>query len=394
MEVTPALDPRAAVPGATRIVRRTIDPRPGHGAAAELETEPDAEQMSLARRLRQPRTIISIADPRRHHRRLLRHQRQAARAACPSLILAANPWLVLAAFARLLPRLPAARAALVDAAARDRHRVRSKDSTEIIFLSWLVNCVVPAKLGDVYRAYLLKINSTASLSPDLRDGLHRARPRPVRHRPARARGGLLELPRRACRRRSRSSSASASWSSPCSPSALFTMRNFGRRIIVALPFLPHQVLELYDRFEEGVFGALIVRQLPILGFLTGADLDDRGAAPVLRRPGARLRRRVARHVGRGLRRSHRLAADGRAAQPGRAGHRRGRRRRRPDRGLRRAAARGDRDRAARSRHQRVLGHRLRVDRVPAVVQATRHGTDPGPVDTATRRPRTAVGHGA
>ncbi len=34
----------------------------------------------------------------------------------------------------------------------------------IIFLSWLVNCVVPAKLGDLYRAYLLKINSTASLS--------------------------------------------------------------------------------------------------------------------------------------------------------------------------------------------------------------------------------------
>ena len=43
-------------------------------------------------------------------------------------------------------------------------RIRIRDSTEIIFLSWLVNCVVPAKLGDVYRAYLLKINSTASLS--------------------------------------------------------------------------------------------------------------------------------------------------------------------------------------------------------------------------------------
>ena len=43
--------------------------------------------------------------------------------------------------------------------------IATKDSTEIIFLSWLVNCVVPAKLGDVYRAYLLKINSrTASLS--------------------------------------------------------------------------------------------------------------------------------------------------------------------------------------------------------------------------------------
>ena len=43
-------------------------------------------------------------------------------------------------------------------------RVTTRDSTEIIFLSWLVNCVVPAKLGDVYRAYLLKINTAASLS--------------------------------------------------------------------------------------------------------------------------------------------------------------------------------------------------------------------------------------
>ena len=39
-----------------------------------------------------------------------------------------------------------------------------RNSTEILYISWFVNCVVPAKLGDVYRAYLLKINSAASLS--------------------------------------------------------------------------------------------------------------------------------------------------------------------------------------------------------------------------------------
>ena len=33
---------------------------------------------------------------------------------------------------------------------------------EIIFLSWFVNCLVPAKLGDVYRAYLLKKRSVLS----------------------------------------------------------------------------------------------------------------------------------------------------------------------------------------------------------------------------------------
>ncbi len=41
-------------------------------------------------------------------------------------------------------------------------RVGVKDSTEILFLSWLVNCLVPAKLGDLYRAYLLKINADVS----------------------------------------------------------------------------------------------------------------------------------------------------------------------------------------------------------------------------------------
>ncbi len=35
---------------------------------------------------------------------------------------------------------------------------------EIIYLSWFANSVVPAKLGDVYRAYLLRRRSTVSLS--------------------------------------------------------------------------------------------------------------------------------------------------------------------------------------------------------------------------------------
>ena len=49
---------------------------------------------------------------------------------------------------------------------------------------------------------------------------------------------------------------------------LFTMRNFGRRILLRLP-LPPRVLELYERFEEGVFGAVGLRHLPILVVITG-----------------------------------------------------------------------------------------------------------------------------
>jgi glycosyltransferase 2 family protein len=36
--------------------------------------------------------------------------------------------------------------------------------TEIIMLSWFVNCIVPAKLGDLYRGYLLKKNGRVSFS--------------------------------------------------------------------------------------------------------------------------------------------------------------------------------------------------------------------------------------
>ena len=36
--------------------------------------------------------------------------------------------------------------------------------SEIIFLSWFANCIVPAKLGDAYRAYLLKLNAPVSFT--------------------------------------------------------------------------------------------------------------------------------------------------------------------------------------------------------------------------------------
>ena len=132
--------------------------------------------------------------------------------------------------------------------------LRLRDATEIIFISWLVNCLVPAKLGDLYRAYLLKINSTVSLQPDVRDGVHRAGPRPLRDR--RPGPGLP-------------ATGASAGGLPDQVQVVFligvvvvivlaggllTMRNFGRRVILALP-LPHRVIEFYDRFEEGVFSA-------------------------------------------------------------------------------------------------------------------------------------------
>jgi hypothetical protein len=144
-------------------------------------------------------------------------------------------------------------------------RIRVRDSTEIIFVSWLVNSVVPAKLGDVYRAWLLKINYPVSLSAtfgtifiervfdlvaivvlglgaafwSFRDGLSDT----VRV----IMGiGIVVVAGLAV--------------------ALFTLRNFGQRLIHRLP-LPTRIVGLYDRFEEGVF-SVDRRQIPLVGVLT------------------------------------------------------------------------------------------------------------------------------
>ena len=47
---------------------------------------------------------------------------------------------------------------------------------------------------------------------------------------------------------------------------LFTLRNFGSRLIERLP-LPERARELYGRFEEGVF-SMDRRSMPIVGILT------------------------------------------------------------------------------------------------------------------------------
>jgi hypothetical protein len=52
--------------------------------------------------------------------------------------------------------------------------------------------------------------------------------------------------------------------------------------------LPHGILELYDRFEEGSSRRVGISALPKLAIITGPDLDDRGDAALPRRRGARV----------------------------------------------------------------------------------------------------------
>jgi hypothetical protein len=232
-----------------------------------LEREVTAEQVSLGRRLRQPRTVISILVPLVIIVVFVALNRKQLEVV-PELIIAANPLLLLAAFAVYYLGFPLRGYRWALLLRGSGFYCPTRDATEIIFLSWLVNCVVPAKLGDVYRAYLLKINSDASLSRtfgtvfierildlfvivilglaagfwSFRGGL----PPDVQVVVGIGVGMMVML-----------------------ALGLLFLRNLGRPVLAALP-LPRKerVLELYDRFEEGVFGAIGWRALPRLLVLT------------------------------------------------------------------------------------------------------------------------------
>jgi len=244
-------------------------PDAGRQDADAGRQDPDGRQpdLSLVHRLRQPRTIISLLLPIALLGLFLNNLPGFKLEELPAKIGAANPWLLLAAFGVFYLGFPLRGLRWAILVRQSGFPLSVRDSTEMIFLSWLINCLVPAKLGDVYRAWLLKINSTVSLSRtfgtvfierildlfaivtlgiaagfvSFRSGL----PADVQIVFAVGVGFVILL-----------------------AAGLLTMRNFGRRILTRLP-LPHRVLEFYDRFEEGVFASIGLRALPKLIVLTG-----------------------------------------------------------------------------------------------------------------------------
>jgi glycosyltransferase 2 family protein len=230
-----------------------------------IADEVPADQVSLGRRLHDPRTIISIVLPLALIVLIALSLRDLDIRLLTDYVLAASPLLLLAAFTVYYMGFPLRGYRWLVLLRGTGMQISLRDSTEIIFISWLVNCLVPAKLGDVYRAYLLRANFTVSLSRtfgtvfiervfDLFAIV------------------LLGL-------------AAGFWSFRTGLSdevrivfgvglvviaalaiGLYTVRNFGRRLVVRLP-LPHRVIEFYDRFEEGVF-AVAAHQVPRLAVVT------------------------------------------------------------------------------------------------------------------------------
>jgi uncharacterized protein (TIRG00374 family) len=247
------------------------EPRPTRDASEEPLVdypgvhEENAPPPPLSRRLRNPRTIISIVLPLVLVVLIALTAGNIDFGQLVTSITHANLWLLLAAFVIYYLGFPLRGYRWTLLLRGAGTGVSVKDSTEIIFISWLVNCLVPAKLGDVYRAYLLRLNFDVSLSRtfgtvfiervfDLFAIV------------------LLGL-------------AAGFWSFRNGMSGevqivfgiglvvvialaigLYTVRNFGGRIIRRLP-LPHRVVEFYDRFEEGVF-SIQMNRLPMLAIVT------------------------------------------------------------------------------------------------------------------------------
>ncbi|MGD0018733.1 MAG: lysylphosphatidylglycerol synthase transmembrane domain-containing protein [Candidatus Limnocylindrales bacterium] len=234
---------------------------------AQVEVPP-AEQMSLVRRLRQPRTLLSILVPL-----AILVVAVAANGkdmqSVPGEIASANLLFLLLAFLSYYTGFPLRGWRWTKLLKGAGYKVRIRDGTEILFLSWLVNCVVPAKLGDLYRAYLLKLNSPVSATKTLGTvfmerilDLIAIAALGVAAGYIRFRGSLNELPQTV-----QVIFAMGVIVVVLLIVAMVAMRNFGRRIIGILP-LPHRAVEFYDRFEEGVFGSVGLRGLPFLGLLT------------------------------------------------------------------------------------------------------------------------------
>ena len=144
-------------------------------------------------------------------------------------------------------------------------RIRFRDSTEILFLSWFVNCLVPAKLGDLYRAWLLKGNFGASISRSVGTiFIERIADLLVIFALALAAGfwSFRNLERPEVNALLLAGFVVAM----VLVAVVIALRWWGDRIT---RFLPVRAREFYQRFHEGSTGAVTARAIPTIVVLTG-----------------------------------------------------------------------------------------------------------------------------
>lgn len=151
----------------------TPDIRAGAPQVDVLEPDVSERSMSLGRRLRSPQTLVSFAIAFALIFLIFRRL-DINFSAVWANVRQANPWLLALGFLAYYVSFPirAVRwtALLANAKIDHKHGYAVpgiRGMSEIYVLSWFVNCVVPAKLGDAYRGYLLKKHAGPSFSKTL-----------------------------------------------------------------------------------------------------------------------------------------------------------------------------------------------------------------------------------
>lgn len=137
---------------------------PGEFLDAPPEESIPEREVSLARRILNLRTIGSIAFGMVLVFLLFRVVLNVDFGRTFDLMRRANPTMLLAGLVAYYLTFPLRSLRWTLILRRVGTAVPYRAAVEILFLSWFVNCVVPAKLGDLYRAYLLRGNFGASIS--------------------------------------------------------------------------------------------------------------------------------------------------------------------------------------------------------------------------------------
>ncbi len=137
---------------------------PGEFLGAPPEESIPEREVSLARRLLNVRTIGSIAFGLVLVFLLFRVILNVDFGRTFDIMRTANVWMLLAGLFAYYLTFPLRSLRWNLILRRVGTDVPYRAASEILFLSWFVNCVVPAKLGDLYRAYLLRGNYGASVS--------------------------------------------------------------------------------------------------------------------------------------------------------------------------------------------------------------------------------------
>lgn len=263
--MTGELDPRAEHPTGPHEHGHSLY-EPGEFLDAPPEEAIPEREVSLARRLLNLRTLGSIAFGLVLVFLLFRVILNVDFARTFELMRSANLLLLLAGLFVYYLTFPLRSLRWSLILRRVGSPVPYRAAMEILFLSWFVNCIVPAKLGDLYRAYLLRGNFAASISRTVGTiFIERVTDILVIFALALAAGFW------SFRGRNRPEVDALFFAGFVVAAVLLllviALRYQGRRLT---RFLPERAQELYERFHEGSTGALTTRVLLPVGAITAA----------------------------------------------------------------------------------------------------------------------------